>query len=490
MIIPKFIIDQSIINAEIRVLNSLLCQQRQLKKTLVLYLEKISDSILNATDMEDATSLVSCLDGIKKSFENIKDNIDKLLELREFLYEASKLTDYDSKYFEKYNEDYIKIFEKITEDNIFYYSFMESILKHMSVVFPEFPPVTKETEKNTNEEIVNNEEVIETYDFNLKDMVAEELLKETNLLEEFAAIAKETLEHFEEIEKFSSEKEISSSPSNDDMIEIEIETNNIQLNNDINNEEISIEVKQTVDTDFIQEAKFEELEKEFDALMEKEDNKKSVNNDKEIEINLEKKINSLSENIEEISSTSDPEEPSIIPGEISQEELNAKLEQELEEELNRALRKDFTIIEDDNEESQEFNIENNNDYPEKTLLFSEKNNNIILPYSTEDLEEFFSNNPEKYSSIQDIIDKEYTLPFDFFKNAASARFKETYYLAKHKSNLSVVKATALASELYFNSQVDPAIIRACKNIEELYSYLACLERNNLDDFKYFKIVYN
>ena len=137
----------------------------------------------------------------KKSFENIKGNIDKLLELREFLYNASKLTEYDSKYFEKYNEDYIQIFEKITEDNIFYYSFMESILKHMSVVFPEFTPVTKETEEITDEELTNSEEIIEAYDFNLKDMVAEELLKETNLLEEFAAIAKETLEHFEEIEK-------------------------------------------------------------------------------------------------------------------------------------------------------------------------------------------------------------------------------------------------------------------------------------------------
>ena len=40
---------------------------------------------------------------IKKSFENIKGNIDKLLELREFLYNASKLTEYDSKYFEKYS---------------------------------------------------------------------------------------------------------------------------------------------------------------------------------------------------------------------------------------------------------------------------------------------------------------------------------------------------------------------------------------------------
>ena len=38
MIIPKFIIDQSIINAEIRVINSLLSQQRQLKQTLIFFL--------------------------------------------------------------------------------------------------------------------------------------------------------------------------------------------------------------------------------------------------------------------------------------------------------------------------------------------------------------------------------------------------------------------------------------------------------------------
>ena len=486
MIIPKFIIDQSIINAEIRVLNSLLCQQRQLKKTLVLYLEKISDSILNATDMEDATSLVSCLDGIKKSFENIKGNIDKLLELREFLYESSKLTDYDSKYFEKYNEDYIQIFEKITEDNIFYYSFMESILKHMSVVFPEFTPVTKETEKNTNEELTNNEEIIETYDFNLKDMVAEELLKETNLLEEFAAIAKETLEHFEEIEKSTLEKEDSSSQSNEDIIKIEIDAKTQKLNNDINNEEISIEEKQTVDYDSIKKTNIEELEEEFDSLIENTIREDAIINSKESENNITTSNDISPDEL----SINDPEEPSIIPSELSQEELNTKLEQKLEEELNKTLLKDYTVIEDDEEESIEFNFETDHEYPEKTLLFSERNNNIVLPYSTEDLEEFFSNNPEKYSSIQDIIDKEYTLPFDFFKNAASARFKETYYLAKHKSNLSVVKATALASELYFNSQVDPAIIRACKNIEELYSYLACLERNNLDDFKYFKIIYN
>ena len=203
MIIPKFIIDQSIINAEIRVINSLLSQQRQLKQTLILYLEKISEGILNANDDQDSTSLVSCLNGIKMSFENIKGNIDTLLELRSFLEEASKLRAYDSKYFEKYNEDYIKIFEKISEDNIFYYTFMESILKYMSVVFEEVPPTEeKPIIEDTKDDIVETEEeVLETYDFNLKDMVAEELLKETSLLEEFAAIAQATLEQFEEIQE-------------------------------------------------------------------------------------------------------------------------------------------------------------------------------------------------------------------------------------------------------------------------------------------------
>ena len=100
-----------------------------------------------------------------------------------------------------------------------------------------------------------------------------------------------------------------------------------------------------------------------------------------------------------------------------------------------------------------------------------------------------SNNPEKYSSIQDIIGKEYTVPLKNFKNHAISRFKETYNLAKNKSGFSVLKSLSLANELLFASNVDPVIIRACKNINELYIYLSCLEDNILNEFRCFKIVY-
>lgn len=62
MIVSKFVIDKNIINNEIKVLNNVLNQQRQLKKTLLLYLEKISEGIYNATDPQDSNSLISCLD--------------------------------------------------------------------------------------------------------------------------------------------------------------------------------------------------------------------------------------------------------------------------------------------------------------------------------------------------------------------------------------------------------------------------------------------
>ena len=80
MFISRFIIDQNVINNELKVLNNILNQQRQLKKTLLLYLEKISDGIYQASDPQDLDSLISCLDTIKESFENIKSNINQIIE--------------------------------------------------------------------------------------------------------------------------------------------------------------------------------------------------------------------------------------------------------------------------------------------------------------------------------------------------------------------------------------------------------------------------
>lgn len=333
MIIPKFIIDQNIINDELNILNNILNQQRQLKQTLLLYLEKISDGIYNANNQTDSTSLISCLNGIKKSFDNIKNNIDKICELKKYLENFSNLSTYDSSYFEKYNKEYLEIFEKISNDNIFYYSFMESLLKYMNVIFPE----TNST-------------------FNIatphSDNISKKIAGSSN--------SKSNLKQISNIKKIKKSK-FSKNKTNSLLV------NNLKENININNEDFS---------------------------------------------------------------------------------------------------------------------------EEKTLIVSEKNQNVILPYSTLELEKCFSDNPEKYNSIQDIIDKEYTIPLQKYKNQSLARFREGFNLARNKSNLSFHKSLSLANELFFNSNLDPAIITACKNTTELYVYLSCLEDNVLHEFKCFKIVYD
>lgn len=315
MIISKFVIDKNIINNEVKILNNILAQQRQLKKTLLLYLEKISEGISNAVDPKDSNSLISCLDGIKKSFENIKENINQLIDLKRYLENIITFDAFDTSYLEKYNEKFLELFNKISEDNIFYYSFMESLLKYMMVLFPE---------------------------------------------------------------------------------------KNISSNSNIHNQSENICVKSTENSN-----------------------------------NLETQKNS----------------------------------ENLTEQINTTSINDF----------QQF-IEN-------TLLIYEKRKIAILPYSVLELEECFSNNPEKYSSIQDIINKEYTISLNQYKNASFSRFKETFKLAKNKSNFSFIESLNLANESFFNTNLDPAVISACKSMDELDIYLSCLEDGALEDFKCFDIIH-
>ena len=122
------------------------------------------------------------------------------------------------------------------------------------------------------------------------------------------------------------------------------------------------------------------------------------------------------------------------------------------------------------------------------LLISEMQNKIILPYLISDLEKSFKKNPS-YSSLQDVIDTEYTFKLSRFKNATISRFKETYNLMRKKEKASVVDSLDLALELSFNSLLNPAIILACKNLDELDIYLDCLNSNELDKFSFFKVKY-
>ena len=130
------------------------------------------------------------------------------------------------------------------------------------------------------------------------------------------------------------------------------------------------------------------------------------------------------------------------------------------------------------------NIENNN-----TLKISERDGKVYLPYIIRDLKKILEENPDKYSGLNDLIEKKYIVPLKYYKNSSYARFREAYKLIREKEKGSISQALNLAFELLFNYNLDPAIISACKNIDELDIYLDCLDDNETDEFYCFQIVY-
>lgn len=126
---------------------------------------------------------------------------------------------------------------------------------------------------------------------------------------------------------------------------------------------------------------------------------------------------------------------------------------------------------------------------ENTLTISETNGTVTLPYTKSELKTILKENPNKYTSLSDIILNKYTIPLSVYKFSAIARFREAYKLVINKEHGSKKDALNLAFELFSNYSLHPAIITACKNLNELDIYLSCLEFNELEDFHFFKIVY-
>lgn len=125
-----------------------------------------------------------------------------------------------------------------------------------------------------------------------------------------------------------------------------------------------------------------------------------------------------------------------------------------------------------------------------TLIISEGNNKVILPYRISEVEKQFSKSKKKYSSVNELIENEYILPADNFKNPIKSRFREAYQLIKKKEHGHLKEAIELGFEVMFNSKLNPAIIAACKNLKELDIYLDCLDDDELDKFSCFNIVYD
>lgn len=135
-------------------------------------------------------------------------------------------------------------------------------------------------------------------------------------------------------------------------------------------------------------------------------------------------------------------------------------------------------------EAKQEEIKDNN-----TLIISETQNKVILPYKVEELKEILEKQKNKYYSLQDVINYEFTVPLSKYKNVAIARFREAFNLMRNKEKASLYKSFDLGLELMWNTLLNPAVITACKNLDELDIYLDYLDSNEIEKFKIFDVKY-
>ena len=123
------------------------------------------------------------------------------------------------------------------------------------------------------------------------------------------------------------------------------------------------------------------------------------------------------------------------------------------------------------------------------LLISEVQNKVFLPYTAKEVLELLESNENEYRSVEEVIENEYIKPFEYYKFPFMSRFKETVKLVTKREKMSLKDGIDLGTELCKKRYLHPAIISACKNLDELNVYLDCLDKNELDDFKVFNIKY-
>ena len=135
---------------------------------------------------------------------------------------------------------------------------------------------------------------------------------------------------------------------------------------------------------------------------------------------------------------------------------------------------------------QDFDNQDNN-WVENTLVISETQGKVFLPYTIDTLKSILEEENTKYKNINEVIEGEFVIPFTNFKNPILSRFKEAFKLIRYKEHGSIKDAFDLGMELLLNYNLHPAIISACKNIDELDIYLDYLENNETDKFDCFNI---
>lgn len=121
------------------------------------------------------------------------------------------------------------------------------------------------------------------------------------------------------------------------------------------------------------------------------------------------------------------------------------------------------------------------------LTVSEEKQKAFLPYTVIDIKKILEDPKTKDFTYEQIINNIYTVDLNKFRFSSSSRFREAVKLVREKEKGSLSDAVTLGFELMFKYNLNPIIIAACRNIDELDIYLDCLDENELEDFDCFKI---
>ena len=232
---------------------------------------------------------------------------------------------------------------------------------------------------------------------------------------------------------------------------------------------------------------------------------------KEIEKVIPKKVEQLSEDV--------PVAPKEVtePKQETVAEENKEEKEEIVEEPKEQIESTDTVVDQDNVDQEntesEVTTDDNPTNIEPEVVIeedsSEKDNETIevKPVIDETTTNPTSNainnelvNESHRASVDSLIISEITgeviLPFTHttidineFKNPVSSRFREGYRLSKERENEGILTSISIGLKLSFKSKIHPAIIRACRDFDDLDTYLYYLDNNQVEYFPNFKILY-
>ena len=124
------------------------------------------------------------------------------------------------------------------------------------------------------------------------------------------------------------------------------------------------------------------------------------------------------------------------------------------------------------------------------LRVSELKRRVFLPYTKNEVESLLKTYPKDYLNENDVIEQEFVTHISMYnKRPTFARFREAYSLSRNKEMKSAIDSFKFAIDMMFRSEINPTIIAAVKSQKQLEDYIECLEKNELENFKHFEIIF-